>query len=199
MHDLFVALLHRIEIGEEHVSLDFRSIELRRFLLWDSAIAFRGRPSDWPCSDARYVLEVPVCAISAERWPVVHIEPRDAHHCNRPDKALLKLLGRARQAQRLVEENRERPMSSLATELRCKSGHFSRLIRLNYLAPEIVTAILDGTQPANLTREVLLKANLPMDWSLQRKLLGFSAPKRTITARNLFGRGMWPSSQKSDA
>ncbi len=199
MRDLFAALLLRIEIGEEHVSLDFRSIELRRFLLWDGATAFRGRPSDWPCSDARYALKVPVCAISAERWPVVHIEPCDACHRNKPDTALLKLLGRARQAQRLVEENREKPVSSLATELRCKPGHFSRLIRLNYLAPDIVTAILDGTQPANLTREILLKANLPMDWSLQRKLFEFQAPTRKIAARNLFGRGMWPSSQKSDA
>ena len=199
MHDLFVALLHRIEIGEDQVALEFRSIELRRYLLWDGATAFRGRPSDWPCSDARYVLEVPACAISAERWPVVHIEPRDPCHRSKPDKALLKLLRRARHAQKLVEENREKPVMSLASELRCKPGHFSRLIRLNYLAPDIVTAILDGTQPDNLTHEVLLKANLPMDWSLQRKLLGFVAPVRKIAARNLFGRGMWPSSHKHDA
>lgn len=199
MRDLFAALLLRIEIGEEHVSLDFRSIELRRFLLWDGATAFRGRPSDWPCSDARYVLDIPVCAISAERWPVVHIEPRAEGHSSRPDRALLKLLGRARHAQRLIEEHRDTPVASLATELRCKPGHFSRLIRLNYLAPDIVTAILDGTQPDCLTRDVLLKANLPMDWSLQRKLFGFSAPVRPIAARNLFGRGMWPSAQKSSA
>lgn len=197
MHDLLKALLHRIEIGEERVSIDFRLIELRRFLLWDGATAFRGRPSDWPCSDARYVLDVPACAISAERWPVVHIEPRGAGNNNSPDKDLVKLLERARQARKLVEDHRERTVASLAAELRCKPGHFSRLIRLNYLAPDIVTAILDGIQPNTLTRDVLLKANLPMDWSLQRKLFGFPAPKRTIAARNLFGRGMWPSSQSS--
>ena len=163
--------------------------------LWDSAIPFRGRPSDWPCSEARYVLEVPACAISAERWPAVHIEPRDTTHPGKPDKGLLKLLGRARQAQRLVEEYRDRPVSSLATELRCKPGHFSRLIRLNYLAPDIVTAILDGIHPSNLTRDVLLKLNLPMDWTLQRKLLGFPAPARMIPARNPLGCGLWPSSK----
>jgi hypothetical protein len=81
--------------------------------------------------------------------------------------------------------------------MRCKPGHFSRLIRLNYLAPDIVTAILDGTQPATLNRDALLKANLPMDWSLQRKLLGFPAPRRRIAERDLFGRGMWPSRQSS--
>lgn len=199
MHDLLEALLHRIEIGEERVSIDFRLIELRRFLLWGGATVFRGRPADWPCSDARFVLEVPACAISAERWPVVHLEPRDVDHHNRPDKALIKLMGRARRAQMLVEENRERTVASLAAELRCKPGHFSRLIRLNYLAPDIVTAILDGTQPDTLTRDVLLKANLPMDWLLQRKLFGFPAPKRTIAARNLFGLGLWPSVQQAQA
>lgn len=199
MRDLLSALLHRIEIGEEQVSIDFQLIELRRFLLWDHSTAFRGRPSDWPCSDARFVLEVPACAISAERWPVVHIEPRGADHRHRPDKALVKLLGRARQAQKLVEENRDSLVSSLALELRCKPGHFSRLIRLNYLAPDIVTAILDGTQPAGLTRDILLKANLPMDWSLQRKLFGFAERKRPIAARNLFGRGMWPSAHQPTA
>ena len=192
MQDLLGALLHRIEVGEEHVSLDFRLIELRRFLLWDGATAFRGRPSEWPCSDARHTIEIPVCAISAERWPVVHIEPRKAGHRGKPDPALLKLLRLAREAQRLVEENRERSPASLAGELRCKPGHFSRLIRLNYLAPDIVTAILDGDQPATLTRDVLLKANLPMDWSHQRRLFGFTAPTRSIPVRNLFGRGMWP-------
>lgn len=138
MEDLFAALLLRIEIGEEHVSLEFRAIELRRFLLWDGAAAFRGRLSDWPCSDARYTLDVPVCAISAERWPVVHIAPRAAPEGSKPDKALVALVGRARAAQRLVEENRDRSMESLATQLRCKPGHFSRLIRLNYLAPDIM-------------------------------------------------------------
>ena len=129
---------------------------------------------------------------------MVHIEPRDANQHNRPDNALIKLLERARKAQWLVEHNRETPVASLATELRCKPGHFSRLIRLNYLAPDIVTAILDGTQPNTLTRDILLKANLPMDWSLQRKMFGFAALKRTIAARNLFGRGMWPSAKDGD-
>ena len=197
MEGLFAALLLRIEIGEEQISLEFRAVELRRLLLWDGATAFCGRPADWPCSDARYTLDVPACAISAERGPVVHIAPRAALEGSRPDKALVALISRARAAQRLVEENRQRSVASLAIEMRCKPGHFSRLIRLNYLAPDIVTAILDGTQPATLNRDALLKANLPMDWSLQRKLLGFPPPRRRIAERDLFGRGMWPSRQSS--
>lgn len=196
MQELFAALLHRIEIGEEQISLVFRSLELRRCLQWDGKTAFRGRPADWPCSEARYVLDAAVCAVSAERWrPVLHLEPRSASEKARPDKALVELVKRAREAQRLVEENRERPIQHIAAQLRCRPAHLSRLIRLNYLAPDIVTAILDGTQPETLTRDILRKSNLPMDWSLQRKLLGFQAPRRMLQPRQLFGRGMWPVSQ----
>jgi DNA invertase Pin-like site-specific DNA recombinase len=198
MKDLISALLLRIEVGEEHVSLEFRAIELRRFLLWSENAAFRGRPADWPCSDAHYTLDVPVCAISGERWPVMHIAPRAEGAGGKRDKALIALIARARAAQRLLEANRDRSIESLAAKLDCKPGHFSRLIRLNYLAPDIVTAILDGTQPASLNRDTVLKANLPMDWALQRKLLGFAAPRREIAERNLFGRGMWPNAQRND-
>lgn len=198
LEELFSALLLRIEVGEDHVSLSFRSIELRRLLQWNGKTQFRGRRSDWPCSDARYMLEVAVCAISAERWPVVHVGPRSPTQCSKPEKALVELLHRVRSAQRLLEENRDQPVAALALKLRCKPGHFSRLIRLNYLAPDIVTGILDGTQPATLTREILVKASLPMDWALQRKLLGFAAPKRLLQPRRLFGRGMWPAA-KHDA
>lgn len=199
LEQLSSALLLRIEIGEEHVSIVFRSVELRRFLLWDEQSEFRGRLSDWPCSDARYVLEVPACAISAERWPVVHISARAESTLAVPNRKLVGLLHRARHAQRLVEEHRERSPEQLAHSMDCRPGHFSRLIRLNYLAPDIVTAILDGTQPDTLTHDVLLKANLPMDWSIQRRLFGFPAPRRALPARQLYGRGMWPTSPKASA
>jgi hypothetical protein len=192
MHDLFEALFTGIEIGEDEVSLSFRSIELRRFLSWSGQTAFRGRPSDWSTSDARYVLEVAVSAISAHRWSLVHIGPRDATSSVVPDSKLIALLHKARRAQRLVEENRDWSVDELASEMNCRPGHFSRLIRLNYLAPDIVTAIVDGMQPAGLTRDSLLKAHVPLDWALQRKLLGFPADRRSRRPSSLFGRGLWP-------
>ena len=197
MEELMRALLVGIEVGEECLSIIFRSVELRRLLQWNGKNAFRGRTADWSCSDARHVLEVDVRAISAERWPVVHINPRDKNATACPDRELLKLVRRARMAQRLVEDHRERPIDDLAREMRCRPGHFSRLIRLNYLAPDIVTAILDGAQPAGLTRDCLLKANLPTDWAMQRKLLGFPAPRRALLPRHLFGRGLWPPAETS--
>jgi len=187
MHDLFSALLTGIEIAKEKVSLSFRSVELRRLLSWNGAAPFRGRPSDWSTSDARYVLEVAVSAISANRWPVVPISPRDAASSAVPDPKLVAVIHNARRAQRLVEENRDKSIHDLAQEMGCGPGHFSRLIRLNYLAPDIVTAILDGTQPAHLTRDSLARASVPMDWALQRNLFGFPAAERPLPPSQLRG------------
>lgn len=193
LEELFAALLHRIEVGEEKLSICFRSMELRRFLLWDDNSAFGGRPADWPCSDARYEIEVAVRAVTAERWPSLHIKPRCASQMAKHDRKLVDLVQRARKAQRLVEEHREWSIADLAHNQNCRATFFARLIRLNYLAPDIVTAILDGTQPATLTRDIILNSNIPTDWAIQRQLFGFPSPERQISPRQLFGRGMWPA------
>lgn len=46
------------------------------------------------------------------------------------------------------------------------------LIRLAYLAPDIQRAILDGAQPPTLTLEQLMRQDLPLSWSEQRRVLG---------------------------
>ncbi len=55
---------------------------------------------------------------------------------------------------------------------RC-SKRMTRLVRLYWLAPEIVDAILAGRQPLGLTARSLLSADLPMEWAGQKAALGF--------------------------
>jgi DNA invertase Pin-like site-specific DNA recombinase len=55
-----------------------------------------------------------------------------------------------------------------------RKSHLSRVARISYLAPDIVAAILDGTQPSRLgARELLRAGNLPISWMEQRQLFGF--------------------------
>jgi hypothetical protein len=72
-----------------------------------------------------------------------------------------------------VLENRDRTISELAKQKRMGPSQLSRLIRANYLAPDIQAAIMDGTQPPTLTAWHLLNGPLPLDWEQQRQLLGF--------------------------
>ncbi|QGZ93558.1 hypothetical protein DSM104635_00370 [Terricaulis silvestris] len=48
-----------------------------------------------------------------------------------------------------------------------------RFVRLAYLAPDLIREILDGRQRPGLTLDQLCRADLPLDWSAQRRL--FSA------------------------
>jgi hypothetical protein len=190
---LFGAIVTRIELGEDQLTIEFRMLEVRRFLEWKSGMSFHGRPADWSCSDARHEHVVAVRTVTAERWPSLHINPRRVSCTGTPDRKLIALVRSARKAQQLVEENRELDLEALAKIQGCRAAQFARLVRLNYLAPDIVTAVFDGTQPPELTRKVLLNSSVPTDWAVQRKLYGFPEPERAIAPRNLFGRGMWPN------
>ena len=54
----------------------------------------------------------------------------------------------------------------------------SRVIRLAFLAPEIVEQVVNGCQPPVLTAESLLKdrTELPLAWEAQHRVLGFPFP-----------------------
>jgi DNA invertase Pin-like site-specific DNA recombinase len=196
--ELCKAVMNCVEIAEETVTITFRSIELRRLMAWDGKTAFRGRPADWPCSDASYTLELEVRVITAERWPSLHIKPRSEQGEAHADPKLVALIKAARRAQHLVDEHRDLSIEDLAKKQDCRPTHFARLIRLNYLAPDIVTAILDGTQPQGFNRKLLMDSNVPTSWAVQRKLFGFPAPVREIKPRQLYGRGLWPAAVREE-
>jgi site-specific DNA recombinase len=54
-------------------------------------------------------------------------------------------------------------------------SYATRLLRLTYLAPDIVAAVLAGKQQVGLTANKLMAdTRLPLDWRYQRKALGFA-------------------------
>jgi site-specific DNA recombinase len=61
---------------------------------------------------------------------------------------------------------------------RCRreiGSYATRLLRLKFLAPDIVAAIAAGRQPPALTANKLMAdTRLPLDWGDQRKALGFA-------------------------
>ena len=53
--------------------------------------------------------------------------------------------------------------------------HLLRLARVSWLAPDVISAILDGRHPIQLTARHLIRcADVPLDWQHQRNFLGFS-------------------------
>ena len=101
---------------------------------------------------------------------LVYTNP-DIRPANRDDK-LIELLGKGWAA---WEQLATRPWINDAT----KRSHLCRLARLRFLAPDIVTAIIDGRQPTELTaRRLLRMSDLPCEWTEQRIALGFAADRQ---------------------
>lgn len=91
-------------------------------------------------------------------------------HQRRLDPVLLKLVALATSARRSLFANKADQLTSHYSK-----RHLWQLLRLSFLAPDIVTAIVEGRQPATLTgRQLLRVTDLPLEWAGQRRVLGFN-------------------------
>jgi site-specific DNA recombinase len=130
--------------------------------------------------DARSTL--PVSSFTIKRDLTKLLANRGPRKKGVPNKYLVQLIRKARRAQQLLDERYDGTITEIATKLHCTHVRLPRLVRLNYLAPDIIAAILDGTQPAGLTGFQLMSKELPLDWALQRRLLGFAEQPDAIRA-----------------
>ena len=78
------------------------------------------------------------------------IEGTEPFATAKPDARLVKLLIRARQFNATLLDSDGVPFAALAKRQGVSPSYFTRLVRLNYLAPDIIEAILDGHQPRDL-------------------------------------------------
>lgn len=87
---------------------------------------------------------------------------------------MIKLVVKSHLVRRAVSGAQDRSIADLAKEHGFSRDYFGVLLRISYLAPDIVAAILDGRQPAQLNRQRLARlTSLPVDWRQQREALGF--------------------------
>ena len=91
------------------------------------------------------------------------------------DPALLRIVARAHDIQERLTQNSELTLHAIASQEHVTPGYVSRLLRLPSLAPDIITAIINGRNPPQLTAKKLMRLvlEIPVDWTAQRKLFGF--------------------------
>ncbi len=92
------------------------------------------------------------------------------------DPAMMRLILRARSMWAKVQRGEVAGLGDLALQEGVSGSYASRLIRLAFLAPDVLTAIMNGRQPAELSAAALLqecRRGLPLDWQQQRDALGF--------------------------
>jgi site-specific DNA recombinase len=77
----------------------------------------------------------------------------------------------------LAGEDPDRTVAAKRLDL--NEEYLRRVLGCAFLAPDILEAILDGRQPADLTVKTLSRRHLPLDWAKQRTQLGFPPTRVT--------------------
>jgi DNA invertase Pin-like site-specific DNA recombinase len=90
----------------------------------------------------------------------------------KPDHSLCRVLAQAHQYNTMVMRNGGKTMAELAGEAGIGGSYFTRILRLSFLAPEVVKAILRDRHPIGLTAKKLVnETRIPIAWEEQRTLL----------------------------
>lgn len=90
-----------------------------------------------------------------------------------PDPSLIKAIVKGYAWREQIENGVFLSVREMARNLGLTHRYVGRLLRLGYLAPDIIEAILDGTQPEDLALADF-HTPFPNDWNEQRKLFGFA-------------------------
>lgn len=91
------------------------------------------------------------------------------------DRVLLKTIARAHQWFDQLLTGEAESLAAIAAREGLNHRFVGKIIRLAFLAPEIVEAIAEGVQPPRLSTELLTKRIcLPLDWGDQKRLLNIN-------------------------
>ncbi len=92
---------------------------------------------------------------------------------NNQNESLIRAVAQAHAWRRALERGQHPSVKQLAVEKNLSERYVWKILRLAYLAPSIVEAVLDGKQPPNLSLRHINETALSPDWSSQVRSLGF--------------------------
>src|SRR5271154_4791716 len=178
LHELMRSLVIRAQVHADRIDLDIGSARLARRLLGDcSGDGVDGVPESSANNNSdedepvRLSLSARLKRTGMEMKFVVD-GPRDSAPA---DASLVRLLIRAQKIGRRLFETGAPTLEEIAREEGIAPSYATRVVRLSFLAPDIVAAVLAGKQPPELTANKLMAdTRLPLDWRGQRTALGFA-------------------------
>jgi DNA invertase Pin-like site-specific DNA recombinase len=94
------------------------------------------------------------------------------HLSRRPDAALIKGVVRGYQWRHQLLSGEVGSVAELARKAGVNSRYVMRAVRMGFLAPDIIEAILEGRQTAAVSFEIF-RQPIPLEWTAQRLMLGF--------------------------
>ncbi len=157
LRELLLAIRLVVNLSDEAITMKFSVFELARYLYPDLQIENH-------IEDISILIPMRIARRGQELRLI--FAQSDNLSPARIDNKLVGLIAKAEAAY-----NR---LASDAAIPRTEKPHLVRLARLKFLAPDIVTAILEGKQPTLLTARKMIRAtNIPLCWKQQRAFFGF--------------------------
>jgi site-specific DNA recombinase len=97
-------------------------------------------------------------------------------HANKIDPGLVRLINEAMAIRCVVLTDSSETLNEITAHRRKSKGYLTSLMRLSYLAPQIIDDILNGRQPPEMSALRLLRfsSTLPLEWGAQRAHLQFA-------------------------
>jgi DNA invertase Pin-like site-specific DNA recombinase len=168
---LFRSLVSRVEIGATSVNVDVSQARLAALL--ESNHTELPRDPTTCSSGPILTLKIPVQLARVGEQMKLLVQNGDDNR--EPDMALLRVLTRAYDVQQRLCDDPSLNVREIARQEQITSNYLYVVLRLRWLAPDVVTAIVNGRQPRQLSTKRLMRlaAKLPTDWAAQRTLLGF--------------------------
>jgi hypothetical protein len=173
MRAMLMALLSRVDIRPDCVEINVRRACLIDLLTKDSIDSvIQGERPEQDANDI-LTLKIPARLQRVGREMKILVENSDDR--TTADPGLLRIIARAHELQKRLMQNNDLTLHAIASQEHVTPGYISRLLRLPLLAPDIILAIVNGKNPPQLTAKKLMRRalELPVDWTEQRKLLGF--------------------------
>jgi hypothetical protein len=169
-----MALLSRVDIKPDRVEMRLHRQSLVDLLHGQSTN--HGTLRSDPHHKTEDILTLTVKARLQRIGREMRMLVENADHQISADPGLLRIIARAHDIHARLMQSTDLTVHAIASQEHVTPGYISRLLRLPSLAPDIVTAIVNGKNPPQLTAKKLMRLalDLPVDWTEQRKLLGFS-------------------------
>jgi site-specific DNA recombinase len=168
-----MVLLGRVDVNSDGLKIKIHRRRLVELLAGQAIHPTTQRLPSSNEADDDLTLVVPARLRRAGREMRMLVENSDDQMA--ADPSLLRIIARAHDIQERLIHDRDLTVHDIAGEEGVSGAYVYCLLRLPSLAPDIVTAIIDGRHPPQLTAKKLMRLTpqLPIDWEQQRKLLGF--------------------------
>jgi len=163
VRSLLMTLVNRVDIKPEHIEIRLYRRRLHDLLQAQSIEPSLAAPV--PGNHASDTLKLKVKARLQRVGREMKLVVNNADDLTAADPGLLRIVARAHDFQEQLMQDPNLTVPAIASQERLTIGYLSRLLRLPSLAPDIVTAIINGKHPPQLSAKRLtrLALKLPTD------------------------------------